>query len=68
MDLADGHVAALAKLEREHLRIKMYNLGTGTGVSVLQLIQTFEKTNNVRVPYTIEPRRVGDISAMFADP
>lgn len=68
MDLADGHVAALTKLEREHLRIKMYNLGTGTGVSVLQLIKTFEKTNNVSVPFTIEPRRLGDISTMYADP
>lgn len=68
MDLADGHVAALAKLEREHLRIKMYNLGTGQGVSVLQLIRTFERTNGVRVPYTIEPRRPGDISTMYADP
>lgn len=68
MDLADGHVAALAKLEREHLHIKMYNLGTGKGVSVMELIKTFETTNSVRVPYTIEPRRVGDISAMFADP
>lgn len=68
MDLADGHVAALAKLEREHLRIRMYNLGTGQGVSVLQLIQTFERTNGVTVPYTVEPRRQGDISTMYADP
>lgn len=68
MDLADGHVAALAKLEREHLRIRMYNLGTGQGVSVLQLIRTFERVNAVRVPYTVEPRRPGDISTMYADP
>lgn len=46
----------------------MYNLGTGQGVSVMQLINTFEKTNGVRVPYTIEPRRQGDISTMYADP
>lgn len=68
MDLADGHVAALAKLEQEHVRIKMYNLGTGQGVSVLQLIKTFEKTNDVLVPYIIAPRRSGDISTMYADP
>lgn len=46
----------------------MYNLGTGKGVSVLELIQTFENTNNVKVPYVIEERRQGDISAMYADP
>lgn len=93
MDLATGHVAALAKLEKQHLNIKvcepcpyevcyvyydrwiviknlfqMYNLGTGRGVSVMELITTFEKINNVKVPYQVEPRRAGDISEMYADP
>lgn len=67
MDLATGHVAALNKLSSTHLGIKMYNLGTGKGVSVLQLIQTFERVNNVKIPYTVEERRHGDISSMYAD-
>lgn len=46
----------------------MYNLGTGKGVSVLELIKTFERTNNVKVPYVFETRRQGDISTMYADP
>lgn len=61
------HVAALNKLEQSHIKIKAYNLGTGRGVSVLDLIRTFEKTNNVKVPFTIEERRQGDISTMYAD-
>jgi len=68
MDLATGHVAALNKLEKQHLKIKMYNLGTGKGVSVMELITTFEQINNVKVPYNVEPRRPGDISEMYADP
>jgi len=65
MDLATGHVAAMRKLESGHLGIKMYNLGTGSGVSVMQLIKTFERVNNVKVPFNIQPRREGDISTMF---
>uniref|UniRef100_A0A1L8E3I3 UDP-glucose 4-epimerase n=1 Tax=Nyssomyia neivai TaxID=330878 RepID=A0A1L8E3I3_9DIPT len=68
MDLSTGHVKALEKLEKQHLRLKMYNLGTGKGVSVLELLQTFERVNNVKVPYVIEARREGDISSMYADP
>lgn len=45
-----------------------YNLGTGRGVSVLELIKAFETTNSVTVPYTFEARRHGDISTMYADP
>lgn len=47
---------------------QMYNLGTGKGVSVMELITTFEQINNVKVPYQVEPRRAGDISEMYADP
>lgn len=60
-------MAALNKLENSHIKIKAYNLGTGRGVSVLDLIRTFEKTNDVKVPFTIEARRQGDISTMYAD-
>ena len=64
MDLAEGHVAAL-----EHLvpGAHVYNLGTGKGTSVLQLVQTFEKVNNIPVPFQIVARRPGDIAAMYAD-
>lgn len=68
MDLATGHVAAMRKLEKGKLGIKFYNLGTGKGVSVMSLIKTFERVNNVKVPHVIQPRRDGDISTMFADP
>lgn len=68
MDLASGHVAALEKLEKDHLRLKAFNLGTGRGVSVMELVRAFEQTNNVQVPYEVEKRRDGDISVMFADP
>lgn len=67
MDLATGHVAALNKLEKLHFGLKMYNLGTGQGVSVKQLITAFEKVNNVKVPYVVQARRDGDISTMYAD-
>lgn len=68
MDLATGHVAAMRALEKGKLGIKFFNLGTGAGVSVMSLIKTFERVNNVKVPFVIQPRREGDISTMFADP
>lgn len=67
MDLAVGHVFALRKLEKAHLGIKMYNLGTGKGVSVMELLKAFERVNDVKIPYIIEARRDGDISSMYAD-
>lgn len=45
----------------------MYNLGTGKGISVMELINTFERVNKVKIPYVIQERRAGDISAMFAN-
>ena len=48
--------------------VKYYNLGTGTGYSVLDLVTTYEKVNNVKVPYKIVGRRAGDIDACYADP
>ena len=67
MDLATGHVAALAALRREHSRLKVYNLGTGKGVSVLELVKTFEKVTGTRVPYVVKDRREGDIVSMYAN-
>lgn len=48
--------------------VEVFNLGTGHGVSVLELINTFEKATGVKVPYTIAPRREGDIIQVWADP
>lgn len=65
IDLADGHVAALDRMKEPGVHI--FNLGTGTGYSVLQLIKAFEKTNKCKIPYIIAPRRAGDIAECFAD-
>ena len=64
VDLAEGHVAAL-----EHLTagVHVYNLGTGKGTSVLELVKAFEEANGVTVPYEIVERRLGDIAVCFAD-
>lgn len=68
VDLAKGHVLALNKLEKEGKGLFIYNLGTGTGYSVLDLVHAYEKANNVKVPYKIAPRRDGDISTCYSDP
>ena len=62
-----GHIKALEKCVN-FKGIEYYNLGTGTGYSVLDLVKTFEKVNNVKVPYKIVERRPGDIAACYADP
>ena len=67
VDLAKGHVKALKVIE-EKQGLKIYNLGTGQGYSVMQVIKTFEKVNNIKIPYQIKPRRPGDISACYANP
>lgn len=67
MDLAEGHVAALNKIKSQS-GLKIYNLGTGIGYSVLELIATFERINAVKVPYKICPRRPGDIAECWSDP
>ena len=64
MDLAEGHLAAL---EQPPQGVRVVNLGTGQGVSVLQLVETFAAVNNVAVPYEIVGRRAGDIAACWAD-
>lgn len=66
MDLAIGHVKALEKLCEEK-GVLIYNLGTGSGVSVLQLVHAFEKANNLTIPYKIYDRRAGDIAEFYAD-
>lgn len=65
-DLADGHIKALKKIE-EKAGLCIYNLGTGNGVSVLDLVKSFEKANNIEIPYDIKPRRAGDIATCYAD-
>ena len=67
VDLAKGHLKALEK-NTNFKGIEYYNLGTGTGYSVLDLVKTFEKVNNIKVPYKIVDRRPGDIDACYADP
>ncbi len=65
-DLAKGHVAAISKL-KEKCGLKTYNLGTGVGYSVLDIIKNFEKANGVKIPYEIKARRAGDIDKCYAD-
>ena len=69
VDLALGHLKAIEKLGKEpNLGLKIYNLGTGNGYSVLQIVKAFEKVSKRRVPYKISPRRAGDIGECWADP
>ena len=68
VDLAIGHVKAIEKLNKEDKGLYIYNLGTGTGYSVLDMVKAFEKANNIEVPYKIAPRRAGDIATCYADP
>ena len=67
VDLANGHIKAVEKVNKD-TGINYYNLGTGTGYSVLDLVETFKKVNNIDVPYKIVGRRAGDIDACYADP
>ena len=68
IDLAKGHVKALEKLEKEEKGLYIYNLGTGKGYSVLDMVKAFEKATGKKVPYKIAPRRAGDIATCYADP
>lgn len=67
VDLALGHVAALKAIERK-CGLTVYNLGTGHGYSVLDVVKAFEKANGLHVPYKIMPRRPGDIATCYCDP
>lgn len=66
VDLAKGHAAALA-YSAEHTGAEVFNLGTGRGSSVLDLVKSFEKVNGLKLPYVIAPRRAGDIAECYAD-
>lgn len=66
MDLATGHTKAIKKI-KENAGLCIYNLGTGKGYSVLDVIKSFEKANNVEVPYEIKPRRNGDVAICYAN-
>ena len=67
VDLARGHVAALCKIEQK-AGLSIYNLGTGRGYSVLDVVKAFEAATGVKVPYSIKPRRAGDIATCYSDP
>ena len=64
IDLAYGHMAALEKMKQG---VNVYNLGTGKGTSVLELIHTFQTVNNIQIPYDIVDRRPGDVASSYAD-
>ena len=64
VDLAKGHVAALEKAPEG---LSIYNLGTGSGVSVMEIVNAFEKENNLKLNYRIGDRRPGDIAEMYAN-
>lgn len=68
VDLAKGHIKAVEKLDKEKHGLYIYNLGTGCGYSVLDMINTFEKVNGIKINYKIVDRREGDIAKCFADP
>ena len=67
VDLANGHIKAIDYLVKNG-GLSIFNLGTGNGYSVLELIENVKKVNNIEVPYVIEERRPGDIAACYADP
>ena len=66
VDLAKGHVKALQKID-EKCGFKIYNLGTGKGYSVLDIVKNFEAATGVKIPYVIKPRRPGDIATCYSD-
>ncbi|MFR9496773.1 MAG: UDP-glucose 4-epimerase GalE [Rikenellaceae bacterium] len=70
VDLAKAHVVAVERLitKKQKADYEVFNIGTGNGVSVLELIRRFEAVNNLKLNYTIAPRRAGDITAIWADP
>ena len=68
VDLAKGHTNALEKITDSGSGLYIYNLGTGTGYSVLEMIKAFERVNGVKINYKIAPRRPGDIAECYSDP
>jgi len=69
MDLVEAHVRALEKLlTGEESGVQIYNLGTGRGYSVLEVVRTFERVNRVEIPFRFVKRRPGDVAVIYADP
>lgn len=68
VDLAAGHVAAIEKMMKDKPGLSIYNLGTGHGYSVLDIVKNFEEASGVKIPYVIKPRRPGDIDTCYSDP
>ena len=66
VDLAKGHVKAVRKLE-DNSGLSIYNLGTGKGYSVLDIVKNFEAATGVKIPYSIKPRRAGDVATCYSD-
>ncbi len=66
VDLAKGHIKAIEKLSKEHVGVRIYNLGTGTGYSVLQMVEAFSNASGKEIPYKIVDRRPGDIAQCYA--
>lgn len=67
VDLAKAHLKALEKLNKENKGLFIYNIGTGIGYSVLDIVKNFEKSNNIKIPYKIMPRRDGDVAKLYAN-
>ena len=67
MDLANGHIKTLEFLLKNKPQFVNFNLGTGIGTSVLELINIFQKVNNVEIPYEFDQRREGDVAELVAD-
>ena len=67
LDLAKGHVKALEQLFNKEPKVRIYNLGTGIGYSVKEVINAFEKANNLTIKYEYKPRRAGDVPVLYAD-
>ena len=65
VDLAKGHIVALNKMSAG---VQIYNLGTGKGTSVLEMVAAFEKASGEKLPYKIAPRRAGDLPVLYANP
>jgi UDP-glucose 4-epimerase len=68
LDLAEGHLAALQHLNERSHPYDVFNLGSGSGYSVLEMVRAFEQAAGVSVPYAIEPRRPGDVASCYANP
>ncbi len=68
VDLAKGHVSTCRKIEKENSGLYIYNLGSGKGSSVLDIVKTFERVNDIKLNYVFAPRRAGDLPGFMADP